>query len=108
MPFPSHNHPPLDDDFPRCEIRSAQRTFPLPERVIVFARFPEPGQVKTRLIPALGPDGAAQLQATLTRRTLDVARRFSVGRSCELEVRFTGGDASEMRSLFGDELHYSE
>ena len=29
-------------------------------RVIVFTRYPEPGRVKTRLIPALGEDGAAE------------------------------------------------
>lgn len=33
--------------------------------LIVFAREPAPGQVKTRLIPALGPEGAARLYRTL-------------------------------------------
>ena len=39
-------------------------------RVLVFARAPVPGQTKTRLIPALGADGAAQLQARLILHTL--------------------------------------
>lgn len=44
-------------------------------RLLVFAKAPEPGHVKTRLIPALGPGGAAELHAALVRRTLEVALR---------------------------------
>jgi rSAM/selenodomain-associated transferase 1 len=39
-------------------------------RVLVFARAPVPGQVKTRLTPALGPDGAARLHRRLTEALL--------------------------------------
>ncbi|NCA68816.1 MAG: glycosyltransferase [Sphingobacteriia bacterium] len=35
-------------------------------RILVFTKAPEPGRVKTRLIPALGPQGAARLQRRLT------------------------------------------
>lgn len=45
-----------------------------PRRLLVFARAPVPGQTKTRLIPALGAEGAAALHERLVRRTLDVAR----------------------------------
>jgi uncharacterized protein len=38
-------------------------------RIIVFAKAPVPGRVKTRLIPALGPDGAADLAARMLRDT---------------------------------------
>lgn len=41
--------------------------------VIVFARTPEPGAAKTRLIPRLGAAGAAELHARMTRRALDTA-----------------------------------
>lgn len=36
-----------------------------------FAKSPEPGRVKTRLEPALGPDGCARLHAALVRHTRD-------------------------------------
>ena len=36
----------------------------------IFARAPLPGQVKTRLVPALGEEGAARLYADLVRRTI--------------------------------------
>ena len=42
-------------------------------RVILLTRLPVPGQVKTRLIPALGAEGAAALQARLGLR---LARRL--------------------------------
>lgn len=39
-------------------------------RVIVLARAPLPGRAKTRLIPALGAQGAARLHALLLRRSV--------------------------------------
>lgn len=42
-------------------------------RVLVFARAPVPGRAKTRLIPALGADGAARLHGRLVRRVLEAA-----------------------------------
>jgi hypothetical protein len=41
-----------------------------PLMIAVFARVPEPGLAKTRLIPRLGADGAARLQAVLTEKAL--------------------------------------
>ncbi|HRK56249.1 MAG TPA: TIGR04282 family arsenosugar biosynthesis glycosyltransferase [Burkholderiaceae bacterium] len=38
--------------------------------IAVFARTPVAGQAKTRLIPALGPEGAARLQGQLIARAL--------------------------------------
>lgn len=40
-------------------------------RVLIFAKAPEPGRVKTRLHPALGPRVAADLQARLLSDTVD-------------------------------------
>jgi uncharacterized protein len=47
--------------------------------VQVFAKAPEPGKVKTRLIPLLGEQGAATLYRSLATRTLETAREASVG-----------------------------
>jgi rSAM/selenodomain-associated transferase 1 len=49
-------------------------------RVVVFARAPEAGQAKTRLIPLLGAAGAARLQALLIERTLSTAMTAAIGR----------------------------
>ena len=48
--------------------------------VIVFAREPRAGRVKTRLIPLLGAAGAARLHARLVRRALATAREARLGR----------------------------
>jgi len=48
--------------------------------VMVFAKAPEPGAVKTRLVPTLGAEGAAALHAKLVKRTLDTTRAASFKR----------------------------
>jgi rSAM/selenodomain-associated transferase 1 len=51
-------------------------------RIVVFAKQPLPGQVKTRLIPALGPEGAAELAATMLARAIEEA--LATGLAVEL------------------------
>ena len=46
---------------------------------MVFSRTPEPGKTKTRLVPALGPEGAARLHRHLTQRTVSKAIASGVG-----------------------------
>ena len=71
-------------------------------RLILFARFPVAGNVKTRLIPALGAQGAAALHRRLVLRTLRTAHALCQSQNAELEIRFAGGDENEMRHWLGD------
>ena len=48
-------------------------------RVQVFARAAVSGEVKTRLIPRLGADGAARLQQALTARSVETALAADIG-----------------------------
>ena len=48
--------------------------------ILIFARAPEAGKTKTRLIPALGKQGAARLHAQLIRRTVEEAVAARTGR----------------------------
>ena len=50
----------------------------MPE-VAVFAKAPIPGYAKTRLIPLLGPEGAAQVQARLVARAIATAQAADMG-----------------------------
>jgi rSAM/selenodomain-associated transferase 2/rSAM/selenodomain-associated transferase 1 len=78
------------------------------DKLIVFTRFPHPGKVKTRLIPALGDAGAATLHEAMTLHTLRWADCFSRGNPHALEVRFDGGDLSQMKQWLGANRQYAE
>jgi len=87
--------------------QSSLSTSILADRLIVFTKFPEPGQVKTRLIPALGALRAAQFQTALTQHTLSVAKQFCIDYPCDLEVCFTGGSVASICRLYGNEFRYT-
>jgi len=78
----------------------------LQNRLIIFTRYPEPGKAKTRLIPALGEQGAAGLQRQMTESTILMARGFITKTGAGLEVRYEGGDHSLMRNWLGRELPF--
>ena len=48
-------------------------------RIVVIAKAPVAGFAKTRLIPALGVDGAAQLSKRMLRHTLETALASKLG-----------------------------
>ena len=77
-----------------------------PERLIIFTRYPEAGVTKTRLIPALGPEGAADLQRRMTAHVIEAASVWARPRKQMLEVRFEGGSKDLMRSWLGRAHHY--
>ncbi|MFZ0790141.1 MAG: TIGR04282 family arsenosugar biosynthesis glycosyltransferase [Chromatiaceae bacterium] len=60
--------------------------------LIIFAREPVPGEVKTRLIPALGAPGAARLYRILLERALSAAAAVPLVR---LELWCAGTGASQ-------------
>lgn len=76
-----------------------------PARVVVFAKAPVAGAVKTRLIPALGPDGAAALAARMLERT--IAQVTSAGLDLELCVA-PDLDALEWRGFLPEGLRVTD
>lgn len=48
-------------------------------RLIIFAKAPQPGLAKTRLIPALGAEGAAALARQMLATTLQTALQAAIG-----------------------------
>ncbi len=67
-------------------------------RIVIFTRYPTAGQAKTRLIPALGPEGAAALHRRLTERSLAAAR----GAGLPCEIRSTGASIAAFKTWLGD------
>ena len=70
--------------------------------LVLFARFPVAGECKTRLIPALGPEGAAALHRRLARQTAHLLRDASQ----PAIVAYTGGDAQDFEEWLGSGLEF--
>lgn len=91
-------------------FREVLASRPLPkdgsERLCVFTRFPVAGETKTRMIPALGPEGAASLQREMTAHTLQTARRATAQAGRLTEVHFTGADELRLREWLGPDVDY--
>lgn len=79
---------------------------PESRQLIVFSRFPEPGKTKTRLIPALGAEGAANLQRKMSGHTMLNTRVAATAVGAGIQVRFSGGTASKLRRWLGDGTDY--
>ncbi|WP_193198349.1 TIGR04282 family arsenosugar biosynthesis glycosyltransferase [Nostoc sp. MG11] len=76
------------------------------QHLVIFTRYPEPGKTKTRLIPALGTIGAANLQRQMTEYTIFQVRELQKVAAISVEVRFAGGDLQLMQDWLGLGLVY--
>lgn len=86
--------------------RKQQQPMLVRQKLILFTRYPEPGKTKTRLIPALGAEGAANLQRRMTEYAVRLAQQFSVRRKVCVEIRYEGGDLAVMQNWLGAELDF--
>lgn len=78
----------------------------LAQALIVFGREPRPGEVKTRLIPTLGAQGAADLYRRLLLATLATAAEAQVDRrELWVDVLDPRGFAAAQAKRFGLSLH---
>jgi hypothetical protein len=78
----------------------------LQQHLIIFTRYPEPGKTKTRLIPALGTVGAANLQRQMTEYTISQVKELQKVIEVSSQVRFAGGDLQLMQDWLGADLVY--
>lgn len=70
----------------------------------IFARWPEPGAVKTRLVPHFGAENAALVYARLLAHTVAVVQASGI----PFELRTTGADAAAFRDLLGEDLRVAD
>jgi rSAM/selenodomain-associated transferase 2/rSAM/selenodomain-associated transferase 1 len=75
--------------------------------IILFTRFPVAGRAKTRLLPHLGAEGAAQVQREMTEHVLARAWPLVKRRDVALEVRFEDGSHAAMRQWLGNGLRFA-
>ncbi len=70
--------------------------------LIIFSRYPVPGEVKTRLIPLLGPSGAARLQRDMC---IHIIRNVcQLNDEAVIEIHFEGSDEAAMKKMFGSDF----
>lgn len=74
--------------------------------LIIFSRYPQPGTTKTRLIPALGAEGAAALQRCMAERLVEQGRLLRDRFDLTLQICFTGGSLPQLQAWLGADLHY--
>ncbi|MBN2321440.1 MAG: TIGR04283 family arsenosugar biosynthesis glycosyltransferase [Acidobacteria bacterium] len=77
--------------------------------ILIFTRFPVPGQVKTRLVPALGQKEAARLHRRMTELILARVRSIrseSVPRDIEIAVCYSGARRQDFRAWLGRDIQY--
>lgn len=73
--------------------------------LIIFTRYPEPGKTKTRLIPVLGAEGAANLHRQLTETVITQVQELQ---DVLIEVHFTGGNQQLMQTWLGENITYRQ
>jgi rSAM/selenodomain-associated transferase 1 len=100
----------MEDDAGRWSIRA------MSSRVVVLTRVPQPGLVKTRLIPSIGAAGACRVHAAMVAQTLrrvaqsglaltvsvagpmdDPFVRDLIGRGIEVEAQVNGDLGARLR-----------
>jgi len=89
-------------------ISVAKKERMLLDRLIIFTRYPEPGMTKTRLIPVLGPEGAADLHRRMGEHTMAWARFLQTHSPVSVEVRYAGGDENLLRQWLGPDFLYHD
>ncbi len=77
-------------------------------QLIIFTRYPRPGFSKTRLIPALGVEGAASIQKALTELTLKKIFPLVESGFIQARVSFDGCSHDEIQQWLGFGLDYEQ
>ncbi|MFP4393493.1 MAG: TIGR04283 family arsenosugar biosynthesis glycosyltransferase [Desulfohalobiaceae bacterium] len=72
----------------------------------IFSKYPKPGFSKTRLVPALGPEGAARLQYRMLEHVLHEALLLDQECGVQVQLFYTGGSLQEFQALLGPGLCY--
>jgi hypothetical protein len=69
--------------------------------LIIFTKYPEPGKTKTRLIPAVGSKGAAELHRRMAENTVSKALSIQDTEDILIKIFFEGGNIQSMRDWLG-------
>ena len=73
-------------------------------RLILFTRYPEPGRTKTRLIPALGAEGAAELQRRMSEAIVAQMAQFAAQYPVRPEIRYADGTQQAVEAWLSSDI----
>jgi rSAM/selenodomain-associated transferase 2/rSAM/selenodomain-associated transferase 1 len=76
-------------------------------QLLVFTRYPEPGNTKTRLISVLGKQAAADLQRQMTEHLVGEARKLLAIHPVSIRICFDGSDEQRLQTWLGPEWGYA-
>lgn len=76
--------------------------------ILLFTKYPRPGFSKTRLIPALGPVKAAELQRRMTWQTISTITTLGSPGKISLEIHYTGASLEDMYNWLGPDFCYKK
>jgi uncharacterized protein len=76
------------------------------EQIIIFTRYPVSGKAKTRLIPALGAVGAADLHRQMTEHLLAKVKKLASTRAIAIQVCHESGDHELMKQWLGPGIFF--
>lgn len=79
-----------------------------PSTLLLFTRYPEPGKTKTRLIPAIGPYEAAQLQKRLTEYIFTQAKELENIYDCNTALHYSGCTHEQLCEWLGQVDGYKQ
>ncbi len=72
--------------------------------LIIFTRYPAPGTTKTRLIPSLGKNGAAELHRRMTEHITEHCTSFAKRNNTSLQMHHEGGSKKAMQQWLGSHI----
>jgi uncharacterized protein len=75
-----------------------------PQRLVIFTRYPEPGKTKTRLIPLLGKQGAADLHRRMAEYTIRTLANSLP--SVTPTIYYEGAPEEKIRAWLGERYSY--
>ncbi len=78
------------------------------DRLLLFTRYPVPGQTKTRLLSVLTPQEAALLHRSMTEEVSRTILLLQKEVEIEAEVRFTNAKLEQMKDWLGSHFTYKD
>ncbi|MEN8200449.1 MAG: TIGR04282 family arsenosugar biosynthesis glycosyltransferase [Thermodesulfobacteriota bacterium] len=77
------------------------------DRIILFTRYPHPGRCKSRLIPALGKEGAADIHRLLVSHVLVTLHHLTtVHRDIECHIYYANSSPQQMKEWLGNDYPF--